>query len=119
MPKQTLQAVAAGAGFTSIRASIPAHYMEIFQDGATPTIAIKYRLPDDNFTAVYTMAAGQKIRLWGDGEAGILGKPPNYVASGDPALGDVVIQIGDAAGGAGYNAVVKEVESAGRQPSAG
>lgn len=95
MAKQRQVTLTAGAGFTDVLATIALHYLKIWANGDRNSVAIEYKLPDDAFATTYTTDAsmGDVIERIGHGREGILGRPPNYNASGVPATGDVIIQL--------------------------
>ena len=109
MPKQSTVAVAAGASFTSIRASIALHSLKVYEDGER-THLIEYQRKDDSFATTYTAAAGDIIQIIGHGKSGLLGRPPGYNASGIPAQGDIVLKVRDQSGSA-INVIVEESEN--------
>jgi hypothetical protein len=125
MSEQRLVAVAAGAGFTNIRATIACHYLRALEN-IDRTKALEYKRADDGFTATYTIKAGDSIELIGHGRSGILGRPPGYggtsrstgllippntaPAAGDSGGGDIVLKVRDAAGAA-FNLIVTESEN--------
>src|SRR5262245_53290345 len=89
-----------GSSYTIIRASIPCHSMVVYED-ATRAKVFNYKIKKDStadgFTTVFTTKAGDAITLLGPGRSGILGKPPNFVAEGQPAT--VAQAQGDSGGG--------------------
>lgn len=101
--------IPAGAGYVSIRATIPAHYVKIYEQ-ATRSLALDYTLPNDSFAQVYTTKAGDAIELVGHGRSGILGMSPDYAAVGSPVLGDIYLKLRTTAG-AGTDVIVLESES--------
>lgn len=109
MAVQRLVVISSGVGYTNILATIPGHYLKIYEQGDR-ALAFNYKLPDDAFVSVYTSKAGDVIERIGHGRSGILGRPPNYNASGIPATGDVLIQI-NTVSGTGTTVVVVESES--------
>lgn len=87
MPKQRTVATTAGAGFTSILATIPLHYFKIWADADRNVAALEYQLPDDSFATTYTTDAsiGDVIERIGPGRHGLLGAPAAFSASGQAA----------------------------------
>jgi hypothetical protein len=110
MPKQYQVTIAAGADFTPIRATTPCHYVIIWLDGDRSLVALEYQLPDDDFATTYTTdeVAGDPIIRLGHGKSGLIGRPPGYNASGQPALGTNMVQIRAADGS---EVVVNVIES--------
>ena len=96
MAKQRLVLLDGGSDFTLIRASIPAHAMKVYQDGARDKVLV-YKTPFDDFDATYTCKAGDPIQLVGHGRSGILAKPPNYAGENQPPL--TAPAAGDSGGG--------------------
>lgn len=111
MPKQRIVSVAAGAGFTNIRASIACHYLRVQEDGDR-SLNIEYKRADDDFDQVYTTKAGDVIEVLGHGRSGLIGRPPGYCgtsratndllppntaeASDDSGGGDIILKVRDA-----------------------
>ena len=86
-------AVGIGPDYTSIRATIPCHYMKVWEDGERAH-DLEYTLPDDGFLTVYrTKDLYDVIELIGHGRAGPIGRPAGYCAENVPALGDIVMKI--------------------------
>lgn len=99
MPIQRQVTIAAGAGYTNILATMPCHYLKVIENGDR-THGLTYKVPEDSFAATFVTKAGDTIERIGHGRSGILGRPPNYNASGVPATGDILLKITstDAAG---------------------
>ena len=95
MPVQRAATIAAGAGFTAVRATIPVHYLKVYRNADRNAAAIEYQLPDDAFATTYTTDAssGDIIELLGHGRSGLLGVPPGFNAVGAPALGTELIRL--------------------------
>ena len=92
MPKQRVVNIPAGAAYVSIRATLPAHYTKVYENGERLK-DLEYRLPDDNFVQVYRTVEGDVIELIGHGRSGILGRPPDFNASAQPSVGDVILHL--------------------------
>lgn len=107
-PKQYQVILTGGATFDSIPATQFAHFMLLWQDGARGS-SFEYKLPNDDFTAIYTTKAGDPIRLQGDGRTGALGRPANFAPTNGQTAADAVIQVREAAGAA---ALLNIIESA-------
>lgn len=97
MAKQRKVTVAAGPGYTDILATIPSHSVQIWPDGDRNVAAINYKLPDDNFTAVYTtdFSIGDVIQLVGPGRSGLLGIPAAFSASSQVATTLIKVKFSD------------------------
>lgn len=108
MAVQRIAAVAAGAGFTGIFATIPLHYLKVYPDGDRTAAAMEYKIPDDNFVATYTADLGDIIERLGPGRHGLLGHPAQFTRTGQTATELLRIRFADAAA---RNIVVFESET--------
>lgn len=116
--KQRIITLAAGAGFTNIRATIAAHVMVIKENGERSN-KLDYLLKSTNFdpTQIFTTGVGEEIKIIGHGRSGIVGRPPNYngvgypdetaVASDDSGGGDIVVKVRNN-GGTAIEVIVHE-----------
>lgn len=77
MPKTTLYAInGSGGAFTNIPATIPAHVVEIVEDGSVTAQGLQVQFAgDDNFATTDTYTPGQPIEIVGNGTMGVLGYP--------------------------------------------
>lgn len=111
MSKSRVVALNGNAGaFTSISATMICRYVEIREDEAAAPTGLQYKLPDDNFTQIYTVGThpvdgepqivlGDKLSQ-GKGHSPLLGGPAQNMPGGvTPTTATVLIQLrGNAVG---------------------
>lgn len=83
MSSSRIVTIGAGPSYTSIYATIPAHYLKITPDSDRNIAAMNYKLPKDNFTAVFTTDAsiGDSVEQIGSGLYTFLGTQAAFSAS--------------------------------------
>lgn len=96
-PKVTLVALNGSAGaFVSVPATIAARYVRIREDEAATAQGLAYKLPNDNFTATFTVGVpsspnlpqielGSLVAIQ-DGGGAVLGQPAQNTANGVSAF---------------------------------
>lgn len=110
MAKQRKVQIAAGAGWTEILATIPAHYMKVYEEGERLS-SFDYQWALDDFDETFTTGPGDPIEVIGHGRSGIIARPPNYNGVGHPATGDTALKIRDTTGTGLMYVIVYESES--------
>lgn len=110
--KKTKYNIPAGAGFVSILCTTLCRQATIVEDDAAARVGLKYSLPNDNFTAVFSVAATSEPIVLGDpipigrAQGQILGNGPD--ASGGYTIPATPLINISSLGGAGTTVVVTE-----------
>lgn len=110
--KKTKYTIPAGAGFVSILCTTLCRQATIVEDDAATRTGLKYSLPNDNFTAVFNVAAtSEPITLgdpipYGRATGQVLGNGPD--SSGGYSIPATPLINISSLGGAGTTVVVTE-----------
>jgi hypothetical protein len=90
--KTRLVEFAGGDGWAEILATIPAHEIDVKENG-TPANILEAQFPEDDFTETFEYPIGTTITRIGPGREGVLGRCPDYCGIGEPATGDVLMKV--------------------------